>query len=166
MNRRVVCTLALVARLALAFASSAQEAPAGAPATEQLENLSDGRAFGLGLQGEFPWGGLLSARYWATERWGVEGVFFVLAEGGDFAGIVTGRALYRAVDAAAVDFYVAAGPSFQLSRYGGEPIIGSLVGGIEVNFSRGFAWNVEFGLAANTLGQVWTAFGTGIHFYF
>jgi len=166
MNRRVVCMLALVALLALSFAAAAQEAPAAVAATEQLENLSAGRSFGLGLQGEFPWGGLLSARYWATERWGVEGVFFVLAEGGDVAGIVTARALYRAVDAAAVDFYVAAGPSFQLSLYGGEPIIGSLVGGIEINFSRGFAWNVEFGLAANTLGKVWTAFGTGIHFYF
>jgi hypothetical protein len=169
MNCRVVCMLALVALLALLalpFASSAQEAPAAASATEPLENLSEGRAFGLGLQGEFPWGGLLSARYWATERWGVEGVFFVLADGGDVSGIATARALYRAVDAATVDFYVAAGPSFQLSLHGGEPIIGSLVGGIEINFSRGFAWNVEFGLAANTLGQVWTAFGTGIHFYF
>jgi hypothetical protein len=167
MNRgNIVATLAVVALLIVSASALAQEAPAAAAATEQLENLSVGRSFGLGLQGEFPWGGLLSARYWATERWGVEGVFFVLAEGGDFAGIVTARALYRAVDAAAVDFYVAAGPSFQLSRYGGEPIIGSFVGGIEINFSRGFAWNVEFGLAANTLGKVWTAFGTGIHFYF
>ena len=164
MNRRVVHVLALVALLALPLAAAAQEAATAT--TEQLENLSVDRTLGLGIQAEFPWGGLISARYWATERWGAEGVFFVVADGGDVAGIVTVRGLYRMVDAAAVDFYVAAGPSFQLSLYGGEPIIGSLVDGIEINFSRGFAWNVEFGLAANTLGKVWTAFGTGIHFYF
>ena len=166
MNRRItVAILAVVALLIVSASALAQEVQA-ASATEQLENLSVDRTLGLGIQAEFPWGGLISARYWATERWGAEGVFFVVAGGGDVAGIVTVRGLYRMVDAAAVDFYVAAGPSFQLSLYGGEPIIGSLVGGIEINFSRGFAWNVEFGLAANTLGKVWTAFGTGIHFYF
>jgi hypothetical protein len=166
MNLRVVCALALVVFLALPFVGAAQEAPAAAATMEQLENLSVDRTLGLGIQVEFPWGGLISARYWATERWGAEGVFFVLADGGDVGGIVTVRGLYRVVDAAAVDFYVAVGPSFQLSLSGGEPIIGSLVGGIEINYSQRFAWNVEFGLAANTLGKVWTAFGTGIHFYF
>jgi hypothetical protein len=155
-NRRIVVLSLLGALLALSFASSAQEAPA---------NLSEGRSFGIGIQAEYPWGGLISLRYWATDWLGFEGVFFVLSNDGETSGIVTARALYRAVDAAAVDFYLAGGASFQLSSYA-NPAIGTLVGGIEINFSQRFAWNVEFGLSATIYGEVWTTFGTGIHFYF
>jgi hypothetical protein len=156
MNRRVFCALSLATLLALSFGSLAQETPS---------NLSEGRSFGLGIQAEFPWGGLISARYWATDWLGFEGVFFVLSNDGETSGIVTARALYRAVDAAAVDFYLAGGASFQLSAYA-NPALGTLVGGIEINFSQRFAWNVEFGLSATIYGEVWTTFGTGIHFYF
>lgn len=158
MNRRVRFALVAVALVALSSAALGQELPVG-------ENLSEGRSFGLGIQAEFPWGGLISARYWATNSFALEGVFFVLANDGETSGIVTARALYRAVDAEAVDFYVAAGASFQLSTYA-NPALGSLVGGIEISFSPRFAWNVEFGLSATIYGEMWTTFGTGIHFYF
>jgi hypothetical protein len=165
MNRRIpVALLAAVALLIVSASALAQEVQA-ASATEPLDNLSAGRSFGIGIQAEFPWGGLISLRYWATDWLGFEGVFFVLSNDGETSGIVTARALYRAVDAAAVDFYVAGGASFQLSDYA-NPALGSLVGGIEINFSQRFAWNVEFGLSATIYGEVWTAFGTGIHFYF
>jgi hypothetical protein len=130
------------------------------------DNLSAQRSFGLGVEAEYPWGGLISARYWATSSLGLEGVFFVLSDAGETSGVVTARVLYRAVDAANVDFYVAGGASAYLSALGTDPAIGILVGGIEVSFSERFAWNVEFGLSATIYGKVWTAFGTGIHFYF
>ncbi len=129
-------------------------------------NLSADRTVGIGLQADFPWGGLLSARYWATPLLGGEVVVFVLGDGFDLSGTVTGRFLYRAVDSDKVDFYLAAGASVPFSAYGGGATVFSGVGGIEVNFSRRFAWNVEFGLAASTTGTVSTAFGTGLHFYF
>lgn len=159
MNRTTRCALVVLALFALPCVVSAQEASGG-------ENLSEGRSFGLGIQAEFPWGGLISTRYWATDRLGLEGVFFVLSNDGETSGIVTARALYRAVDADAVDFYVSGGASLRLSSYGGAPALGILVGGIDISFSRRFAWNVEFGLSATIYGEVWTTFGTGIHFYF
>lgn len=161
MKRLVIVALALF--LVLPLAAAAQEVAVEPISTS--ENLSADRSFGLGVQAEFPWGGLISLRYWATGSLGLEGVFFVLSNDGETSGIVTGRALYRAVDAEAVDFYVAAGASFQISAYA-NPALGSLVGGIEINFSPRFAWNVEFGLSATIYGEAWTTFGTGIHFYF
>jgi acetyl-CoA acetyltransferase len=166
-NRRIVSVLALGVLLWVPAVALAQEdsAARAADAVQASNNLSAGRSFGLGIQAEFPWGGLISLRYWATDALGLEGVFFVLANDGETSGIVTARALYRAVDAEAVDFYIAGGASFQLSTYA-SPALGSLVGGIEINFSQRFAWNVEFGLSATIYGEVWTTFGTGIHFYF
>jgi acetyl-CoA acetyltransferase len=166
-NRRIVSVLALGVLLWVPAVAFAQEdsAARAADAVQASNNLSAGRSFGLGIQAEFPWGGLISLRYWATDALGLEGVFFVLANDGETSGIVTARALYRAVDAEAVDFYIAGGASFQLSTYA-SPALGSLVGGIEINFSQRFAWNVEFGLSATIYGEVWTTFGTGIHFYF
>lgn len=167
MNRRIVSVLALGVLLWVPAVAFAQEdsAARAADAVQASNNLSAGRSFGLGIQAEFPWGGLISLRYWATDALGLEGVFFVLANDGETSGIVTARALYRAVDAEAVDFYIAGGASFQLSTYA-SPALGSLVGGIEINFSPRFAWNVEFGVSATIYGEVWTTFGTGIHFYF
>jgi hypothetical protein len=147
----VLCWLPIVA--------TAQE---GTPAPD---NLSADRSFGLGIQAEYPWGGLISLRYWVVDELGFEGVFFVLSNDGETSGIVTARVLYRAFDATAVDFYIAGGVSAQLSSYA-NPALGTFVGGIEINFSERFAWNVEFGLSATLYGEVWTTFGTGIHFYF
>ncbi len=158
MNRRVLCVLVLAAVLALPITAVSQEASAS-------DNLSAGRSFGLGIQAEYPWGGLISLRYWVMDTLGFEGVFFVLSNDGQTSGIVTARALYKVVDAAGVDFYLASGASFQLSS-SANPAIGMLVGGIEINFSQRFAWNVEFGLSATIYGEAWTTFGTGIHFYF
>jgi hypothetical protein len=157
MKRLLVAVVALC--LACPLVAVAQEDAATS------ENLSFGRSFGIGIQAEFPWGGLISLRYWATDALGFEGVFFVLANDGETSGVVTARGLYRAVDASSVDFYVAAGASFSLSAYA-NPALGMVVGGIEISFSDRFAWNVEFGLSATVYGEVWTTFGTGIHFYF
>lgn len=158
MNRRAICAAILVF-VSLSLAAFGEDGEI------EASNLSANRTVGIGIQAEFPWGGLISARYWATDALGVEGVFFVLANDGETSGIATARALWRVVDAEAVDFYVAAGGSFSLGVYP-SPAIGILVGGIEVDFSRRFAWNVEFGLSATIYGEVWTTFGTGIHFYF
>mgnify|MGYP001766580120 CR=1 FL=1 len=157
MKRLLVAVLARC--VACPLVAAAQEGVAAG------ENLSLDRSFGIGIQAEFPWGGLISLRYWATESLGFEGVFFVLADDGETSGVVTARGLYRAVDAASVDFYVAAGASFSLSAYANPPL-GMAVGGIEVSFSDRFAWNVEFGLSATVYGEIWTTFGTGVHFYF
>ncbi len=165
MNRRFVAAMAIVALVTLPFATLAQEAPAPGAALAG-DNLSAGRSFGLGIQGEYPWGGLISLRYWVTDEFGLEGVFFVLSNDGETSGIVTGRGIYRVVDAAAVDFYLVGGASLSISAAGTDPAIGMFVGGIEVNFSERFAWNVEFGLSATIYGEVWTTFGSGIHFYF
>jgi hypothetical protein len=169
MSRCVFFVLTISLLLALPFTAQAQEglpAAGSASVAPASDNLSAGRSFGLGIQAEFPWGGLISLRYWATDRLGLEGVFFVLSDAGETSGVATARALYRAVDAAAVDFYVAGGASVALSGAGSDPAMGTLVGGIEINFSRPFAWNVEFGLSATIYGRVWTTFGTGVHFYF
>lgn len=169
MNRRVFYVLAMVALLGLPLVASSQEgvpAASSANAAPASDNPSAGRSFGLGIQAEYPWGGLISLRYWATDELGFEGVFFVLSNDGETSGIATARALYKLVDAAAVDFYLAGGASVGFSATGSDPAIGMLVGGIEINFSRRFAWNVEFGLSATIYGEAWTTFGTGIHFYF
>jgi len=154
----------LVAALLMA-STTALAQDASAATVNQPVNLSAGRTFGLGIEAEYPWGGLISLRYWATDAIGFEGVFFVLSNDGETSGIVTARALYKAVDAAGVDFYIAGGASFQIST-SANPATGILVGGIEINFGRHFAWNVEFGLSATVYGEAWTTFGTGIHFYF
>jgi hypothetical protein len=159
MSHRRACLFLLVALCCLPLVAAAQE---GIPAPD---NVSADRSFGLGIQAGYPWGGLISLRYWVMDELGFEGVFFVLSNDGETSGIVTARALYRAVDAATVDFYIAGGASFQLSAYA-NPAMGILVGGIEINFSERFAWNVEFGLSATLYGEMWTTFGTGIHFYF
>ncbi|MEW5826635.1 MAG: hypothetical protein AB1778_07365 [Candidatus Bipolaricaulota bacterium] len=161
MNRAVAA--GLLAVLCLACVGAAQDAVA---VEAPNENLSLERGFGLGLQAGFPWGGLVSARYWATERFGIEGVGFVLVNDGETAGVLTARGLFRAVDAASVDFYLAGGVSFRFTSFGSPPPLAMVVGGIEINFSQRFAWNVEFGLSATAYGEIWTTFGTGLHFYF
>ena len=52
--------------LTVSFASFAQEE----------ENLSANRNLGVGMQIGFPWGGLVSGRYWITPQIGMEGIVF------------------------------------------------------------------------------------------
>ena len=134
----------------------------------QEENLSSDRSLGIGMQVSFPWGGLVSARYWLSPRFGTEGILFVWGTTVDFRGTLTGRLFYRLRDTSVTDFYIAAGVSYPFSRYGEDGAVLSAVGGIEFGFlrARNLAWNVEFGVAVSTLGEIGMAFGTGIHFYF
>lgn len=138
------------------------------PVLAQEENLSEGRSLGIGMQVDFPFGGLVSGRYWASPNVGVEGIVFLWGRLGELEGIVTARFLYRISDTAAVDFYTAAGASFPFSPYGEVETILSGVGGIEFSFpfARSLAWNVEFGVTFSTDGELAMAVGTGIHFYF
>ena len=131
-------------------------------------NLSSGRGLGIGVETEFPWGGLVSARYWFTPTIGAEGVVFAWGNPSAFTGAFTGRILYRIADTDTVDFYLAGGASALVSSPGDTTVIFSGVGGIEFSFpfAPNLAVNLEFGGAFSTTKTLTMAFGTGIHFYF
>jgi len=132
------------------------------------ENLSAGRTLGLGMEVGFPWGGLVSGRYWFTPDIGVEGIIFAWGDQTGFDGSFTGRLLYRVSDTDTVDFYLAAGPTVSGSSYKETEIMFSGVGGIEFSFpfAPNLAFNLEFGGMFSTTGKFNMAGGTGIHFYF
>jgi len=134
----------------------------------QDENLSDNRGLGIGMQIGFPWGGLVSGRYWFNPTVAIEGIIFAWGKSNDYSGVFTGRVLYKLSDTPTVDFYVAGGATFPFSAYGEEPAIFSVAGGIEFNFAfaKNLAWNVEFGATMSSTGEFTMALGTGIHFYF
>lgn len=133
-------------------------------------NLSEGRGLGVGMQLDFPFGGLISARYWIESAYGLEGILFLWGYDGTVEGTVTARGLYRVADGPVVDFYGVAGATIPFSSYAydHEPIIVSAAGGIEFGFrfAPSLAWNIEFGFSISTYGDVQMLFGTGIHFYF
>lgn len=137
-------------------------------ATVVAENLSEHRTLGVGIQVDSPWGGLISARYWFSPSVAAEGVVFLWGEPGWIEGSATGRILLRIMDAPVVDFYAAAGATLPFSPYGETEIVFSGVGGIEFGFrfAPSLAWNIEFGMAYSTLGNIQMVIGTGIHFYF
>ncbi len=138
------------------------------PAFASGENLSQGRTLGIGMEGGYPWGGLVSARYWFTPTIGVEGIVFAWGNLPDLTSSFTGRILYRMSDTETVDFYLAAGPTMHFSPYEEADVILSGVGGIEFSFpfAPNLAFNLEFGGAVSTTGTLTMAFGSGIHFYF
>lgn len=138
------------------------------PILAQEDNLSEGRTLGIGMQVGIPIGGLISGRYWFSPNVGAEGIVFLWGDIGEFEGIATVRFLYRVSDTPAVDFYTAVGASIPFSPYGENEAIFSGVGGIEFSFpfARSLSWNVEFGVALSTVGEVMMAIGTGLHFYF
>ena len=115
-----------------------------APTDGAGENLSDGRTVGIGIQVEYPWGGLVSTRYWLSPEIGAEGVVFLNGSAGWLEGSATLRALFRVVDAATVDFYVGAGATLPFPMYGGSEVLFAGVGGIEFNFrsAPNLAWNI------------------------
>lgn len=154
----------LIAVLALSLVGVAQEGAAG----EEETNLSADRALGVGMQLDFPFGGLLSGRYWLSPDLAGESILFLWGDAGDVEGAVTLRMLYRIADRPVVDFYGAIGGSVPFSPYGWEPVYLSAVGGIEFGFrsAPSLAWNIEFGVAYSTDGELSMVFGTGIHFYF
>lgn len=156
----------LMVVVASALACVAQEI---APTADAID-LSEGRGLGVGMQLDFPFGGLISTRYWFETGFAVEGILMVWGYGGDIEGIFTGRTLYRIADAPVVDFYGAAGATIRFSSYGYglDAIILSAAGGIEFGFrsAPNLAWNIEFGLSVSGDGDLQMVFGTGIHYYF
>ncbi len=138
------------------------------PLFAEGENLSAGRTLGMGMEVGFPWGGLVSARYWFGPQIGVEGIVFAWGEPTDLIGTFTGRLLYKLSDNPTVDFYIAGGATVPFSSYGETELILSGAGGIEFSFpfAPSLAFNLEFGGAFSTTGMFTMAFGTGIHFYF
>ena len=161
---RRIFGLLLVAVVALSFVVTAQEDAA----LEPLPNLSAERTAGVGMQLDFPIGGLLSAQYWVSDQWGGEAIVFLWGYSGDIEGMFTARGLYRVADRPVVDFYTAFGVTQPIEPYGWEPMIFSLAGGIEFGFqfAPALAWNIEFGMAYGLNGELSMLFGTGIHFYF
>jgi hypothetical protein len=163
MRKRVIWVVLAALWVGLA-AGFGQEAEPGSV------NLSDGRGLGVGMQLDYPFGGLLSGRFWFSPAFAGEAIFFVWSDAGDLEGTVTVRTLYRIADAPVVDFYGAAGATIPISTYGygTSAIILSAAGGIEFGFrsAPSFAWNIEFGLSASMDGDLAMLFGTGIHFYF
>jgi len=133
-----------------------------------VDNLSEGRSLGVGIQIGFPWGGLISTRYWFDSSTAVEGIFFAWKERSDYTGVITGRVLYKISDRPTVDFYVVGGATLPFSSYGTQTAIFSAAGGIEFNlaFARNLALNVEFGGAMSSEGSFIMEIGSGIHFYF
>jgi hypothetical protein len=145
--------------IAASMAAHAQEA-----APEPV-NLSAERGLGIGMQVGLPFGGLLSGRYWLSPEFGVEGIAFLSGNVGFFEGQVTGRGLYRVLDAAAVDLYIAGGATLPFP--GDEPVV-SVLAGIEFGFrfAPQLAWNIEFGMTYAIYDGITMAIGTGIHVYF
>jgi len=161
--RTKVCSI-LIAVLVCSLMVAAQEGSTGAG----VENLSADRTLGVGIQVDYPFGGLLSGRYWFSSDLAGEAILFLWSDGGDVEGTVTARALYRIADRPVADFYGAVGASIPVSSYGGETVYLSAAGGIEFGFrsAPSLAWNIEFGVAYSTDGELSMAFGTGVHFYF
>jgi len=150
--------------LVCSLAGLAQE---GAAPDEEI-NLSTDRTLGVGMQLDFPFGGLLSGRYWFSSDLAGEAILFLWGDAGDVEGTITVRALYRIADRPVADFYGVIGASVPVSSYGWEAVCLSAAGGIEFGFrsAESLAWNIEFGLAYSTDGELSMVFGTGVHFYF
>ena len=162
MRRRILVLLAVL--LMFATVVVAQEEIS----SNEEVNLSAERTLGIGMQLDFPFGGLLSGRYWFSPEFAAESIVFLWGYAGDVEGTMTARALYRIADRPVVDFYGAVGASVPVSSYGWETTYFSAVGGIEFGFrsASSLAWNIEFGVAYSTDGELAMVFGTGIHFYF
>jgi len=168
MKKRAIVVVAVVMMSALV--GVAQGDAQGVTQEIETVNLSDGRDLGVGIQVDFPFGGLVSTRYWFDPTLGLEGIIFLWGDAGDLEGSLTARMLYRIADAPVVDFYGAIGASMPFSSYGYgfDPIILSAAGGIEFGFrsAPSLAWNIEFGISVSAYGDIQMLFGTGVHFYF
>lgn len=161
MKKTIVILVVVLLGTLAAFAQD------GAP---EPVNLSEGRELGVGIQLDYPFGGLISTRYWVEPAFGLEGILFLWGYEGDVEGSLTARTLFRIADAPVVDFYGAVGATLPFSSYGYgmRPIILSVAGGIEFGFrfAPSLSWNIEFGISISGAGDLEMLFGTGIHFYF
>lgn len=66
----------------------------GVSAQESV-NVSEGRAWGIGMQVGFPYGGLISVRSWVSPTFGVEGILFLSGGAYSMEGTLTARHLPR-----------------------------------------------------------------------
>ena len=157
MKKATLSALVVLVGCVVTFTGAAQE-----------ENVSTGRTLGIGIQADFPWGSLVSVRYWFSPVFALEETAFVMGDVSGTEGVLTTRALYRLADTPTVDFYVAAGASVPFSPSGGDPLFFPLVGGIEFGYvaAPSLAWNLEFGVGISTTGSLSMCLGTGVHFYF
>ncbi|MFC2079569.1 hypothetical protein ACFLSZ_06285 [Candidatus Bipolaricaulota bacterium] len=132
---------------------------------QEAINVSEGRAWGVGMQVGLPYGGLISVRSWLSPGLGLEGILFFSGGIYDMEGTLSARALYRASDATTTDFYIAAGATLPLEE---QTLTVSVVGGIEFGFRLApvLAWNIEFGASYALDGEFNMAIGTGVHYYF
>ncbi len=140
----------------------------GVSAIAATGNLSQGRGLGVGMETGYPWGGLVSARYWFTPTFGGEGIIFVWGKPGTFVGAFTARLLYKVSDTDTTDFYLATGATVDFAPRESATSMLSEVGGIEFSFpfAPNLAINIEFGGAISTQWEITMAGGIGIHFYF
>ena len=136
----------------------------GVSAQESM-NVSEERAWGIGMQAGFPYGGLISVRSWLSPTLGAEGIVFLSGGAYSMEGTITARGIFRASDAKLVDFYVAAGGTLPFRQ---RTLILSVLGGIEFGFrlASALAWNIEFGASYSLDGEFTMAVGTGLHYYF
>lgn len=120
---------------------------------------------GVGTQFTLPVVFGISARYWTTPTFGVEGDLFLLTTDGETWGMVGVRALGRLAAAELAGFYVAGGGSLYFPD---RDTALSLCGGIELflPFAPSLAVNIEFGFVWHQDAGFGMAFGSGIHFYF
>ena len=164
--RRILAMIGWLILLSVLSAAQTSADPS-VPASVD-ENLSELRGIGVGIQVDFPWGGLISTRGWVSPCFGVEGILFVWGDAHGLAGSATARVLYRLADAPIVDFYAAGGATVPFSPGRVETLLVSAAGGIEFGFrfARNLAWNIEFGISTSLAAEVMMVFGTGVHFYF
>ena len=136
----------------------------GVSAQESV-NVSEERAWGIGMQVGLPYGGLISVRSWFSPTFGVEGILFLSGGAHSMEGTLTTRGIFRASDADVVDFYVAAGGTLPFEE---RTLTLSILGGIEFGFrlAPALAWNIEFGASYALDGEFNMAVGTGLHYYF
>ena len=80
-------TFVCVLLLAFSVAVAAQDAAA----PEEDLNLSIDRTLGIGMQLDFPFGGLLSGRYWFSPEWGGEAILFLWGGAGEIEAALLGH---------------------------------------------------------------------------
>jgi hypothetical protein len=126
-------------------------------ALAQPQNLSTGRGLGIGLQ--LPCA--MSARYWRTDKLGLEGNILLFNE----QLCLAGKLLLRLGDTTNLDLYTVLGGWYQSSPHESAIRLFALAG-MELSISPNLALNLEFGEWLSLEGQYDLMIGTGIHFYF
>jgi len=170
-QRLVVLSVLAVCVVSVALFGSDQAEPPGG--SLGLLNASDGRTLGVGVESlvgaYFPVG--VTARYWFSPEWGAEGVLcFEHWENGCgtwSASQFSLRNLFRVVDHALADFYIAAGVHLYGNSDGLRDTEVSLWGGMEWSslYTPEIAWSIDFGVYRSLRGSMTVGLTTAIHYY-